>query len=220
MKQIIKNQEPEDFQDWKLLANDDWQPSWTGMPGDIKRSLHHSLIAEQGGICCYCGRRIDAGESHIEHFRPRGRNSFPDLEIVYTNLLASCQREVKPGAPLHCGKKKGKWFNEQLTLSPLDAESEHHFRFGSNGPIMPQDEGDDGARQTIDHLGLDIDKLRALRKSAIEGVISELDTLSDQDLGRLISGFTERDSTGKFPEFCIPIVSVLRELQGAACQAA
>ena len=216
MKLIIKSQEPEDFHEWKQLANDDWQPSWTGMPGDIKRSLHQSLIAEQGGICCYCGRRIDASESHIEHFHPRGRNSFPELEIIYANLLASCQRNVQPGAPLHCGKKKGKWFDERLTLSPLDAESEHRFRFGSNGPIMPLDEGDDGARLTIEHLGLDIDKLRALRRSAIEGVISELDTLSDQDLGLLISGFAERDSNGEFPEFCVPIVTVLRELRKAA----
>lgn len=216
MKQIIKNQEPENFREWKQLANNDWQPSWTGMPGDIKRSLHQSLIAEQGGICCYCGRRIDVSESHIEHFRPRGRNSFPELEIVYANLLASCQRDVQPGAPLHCGKKKGKWFDERLTISPLDAECEHRFCFGSNGPIFPLDEGDEGARETIEHLGLDIDKLRAMRKSAIEGVISELDALSDQDLDRLIAGFTERDNSGQFPEFCMPIVSVLRELQVAA----
>ena len=66
MKQIIKNQEPDNFREWKQLANDDWQPSWTGMPGDIKRNLHQALIDEQGGICCYCGRRIDAGESRAK----------------------------------------------------------------------------------------------------------------------------------------------------------
>lgn len=216
MKQIIKNQEPDDFRDWKQLANDDWQPSWTGMPGDIKRNLHQALIDEQGGICCYCGRRIDASESHIEHFRPRNPNAYPELEIVYTNLLASCQRDVQPGAPLHCGKKKGKWFDEQLTVSPLDPACENRFRFGTNGRIFPMNEGDNGACQTIKHLDLDIEKLRALRKSAIEGVIADLDALSDQDFDLLIAGFTERDNTGQFPEFCMPIVSVLRELQRAA----
>ena len=216
MKQIIKNQEPDDFRDWKQLANDDWQPSWTGMQGDVKRNLHQALIDEQGGICCYCGRRIDANESHIEHFRPRNTNAYPELEIVYTNLLASCQRDVQPGAPLHCDKKKGKWFDEQLTVSPLDPACENRFRFGTNGRIFAMNEGDNGACQTIKHLDLDIEKLRALRKSAIEGVIADLDALSDQDFDLLIAGFTERDNTGQFPEFCMPIVSVLRELQRAA----
>lgn len=216
MKQIIKNQEPEDFRQWKELANDEWQPSWTGMPGDIKRNLHQALIDEQGAICCYCGSRIEARDSHIEHFRPRGRHSFPQLEIEYSNLLASCQRGEKPGAPLHCGKLKGKWFDERHTVSPLEGGCDQRFRFGSDGRIFPHNEGDDGARQTIEHLGLDIDKLRAMRRSAIEGVIADLDNLSDQDLCRLITGFTKRDDADQFPEFCIPIVSVLRELQGAA----
>lgn len=93
MKHIKKNQEPQNFTDWKKRANEDWQPNWKeNFQAPEKTEVHEALLTEQGYICCYCGRRIDYQSSHIEHFQPR--KHYPELALEYTNLLASC-----PGYP-------------------------------------------------------------------------------------------------------------------------
>ena len=101
MKFIDKSKEPEEFTNWKALANQDWQPNWDNFQKPEKNIVHNSLLQEQGYICCYCGRRISRQDSHIEHLKPR--NQYPELALNYHNILASCQKEVKPKEPIHCG---------------------------------------------------------------------------------------------------------------------
>ena len=99
MRHIEKGEPPESFCAWTMLANDNWSPSFENLQNPEKAALHGALLAEQGGVCCYCGGRIDASRSHIEHFRPQ--EIYPHLALDYTNLHASCIRETSPGIPLH-----------------------------------------------------------------------------------------------------------------------
>lgn len=71
MKGVSKIVEPAAFADWKAKANDEWQPSYDILQNPEKQILHESLLAEQGWVCCYCGRHISRLDSHIEHFRPQ-----------------------------------------------------------------------------------------------------------------------------------------------------
>lgn len=48
MKHIVKHHEPEAFASWKALANDDWQPTYDTLSGEIKRAVKSSLMADQG----------------------------------------------------------------------------------------------------------------------------------------------------------------------------
>lgn len=116
MKHINKNQPPQDFIKWKNQANEDWQPSWNNFQKPEKKSVHNSLLKEQGFICCYCSRRIKRTDSHIEHLKPR--NKYPKLVLDYDNFLASCQgeSETPPTIPVHCGHKKDQWFAVQLLM--------------------------------------------------------------------------------------------------------
>ena len=102
MKHIVKGEEPQDLQNWKSSANENWQPTWDGLPGPVKRNLHSALMTEQGFICCYCGKRVSDADSHIEHFKPQVPCEADAL--AYANLLCSCQRQTERREPLHCGK--------------------------------------------------------------------------------------------------------------------
>lgn len=101
MKHIIKHQEPSEFLQWKANATEDWQPSYAQLSGSIKNSVKQALITEQGYLCCYCECRLRDEDSHIEHFRPQHNSSIDSLD--YSNLLCSCQNNLKKGEPRHCG---------------------------------------------------------------------------------------------------------------------
>ena len=108
MKRIVKGAEPVSFAKWK---NQDkmyqrGQHRWKRLSSDVKHELHKVLIAEQGKICCYCGGQVSPQNSHIEHFRPKGKGKYPQLQLKYNNLLCSWQRELQKEVPKHCGNAK------------------------------------------------------------------------------------------------------------------
>jgi len=197
MKYIVKQEEPAAFGEWKALRNDDWTPTYNQLSGDIKGIVKMALMAEQGYICCYCERRLTDNDSHIEHFRPQHDESADALD--FSNMLCSCQNQLKKGEPRHCGNLKDKWFDEQLLLSPLDPECEGRFVFTGDGYISSSQPTDKAATETVVRLGLDIPKLRSLRKSAIEPFLD--DSLNENDVNRFVSGYLQRNSSGMYGEF-------------------
>ena len=59
-----------------------------------KDELRRALVTEQRGLCCYCMGRIRAERTSmkIEHWRSQAR--YPDQQLNYRNLLASCHGRV------------------------------------------------------------------------------------------------------------------------------
>lgn len=108
---IKKSAPPVIFQNYTQQKN----AHFDDMPTEVKQTLRESLVAEQGGICAYCMKRIFANkdEMKIEHLEPRA----PENELDYHNLLAVCHGGEE-GNKKHytCDKKKG---NQHLHLSPL-----------------------------------------------------------------------------------------------------
>jgi len=197
MKHIVKDQNTPDFDKWKASANDDWQPTYEDLSGTIKEEVKNSLIKEQGYICCYCERRLTDDGSHIEHFNPQSNNAVNPLD--YANMLCSCQNQLEQGEPRHCGHLKGDWFDNQLLVSPLDPDCEGHFTYTADGKIQPAEKSDDAARMTIEILGLNINKLNALRKKAIEPFLDE--NLNEQEFSQFVSGYLRKNTGGMFGEF-------------------
>lgn len=201
MKRISKVPEPVVFSDWKASDRMAHRPNWNRVPGEVRRALRASLIAEQGYICCYCEGLISEDDSHIEHFRPISKNEYRDLRLDYANLHCSCQRELEPGEPRHCGYRKGSWFDEDLLISPLAPDCEGRFRYTANGDIFPRRHSDNAATTTIEKLGLCLDKLRALRAAAVDALYD----LPGTQVRRLLASKTD----GRFVAFHTTIDQVL-----------
>jgi len=157
--------------------------------------------------------RIKLNDSHLEHFRPK--KCYPNLQLEYDNLLCSCQLELQKTEPRHCGNAKGSWFDENLTISPLDSMCESRFEYFEDGSMEPSDKNDEGAKQTIAHLALDTEKLNKLREHAIAAALEffDIDTLEEKAIQEQIEIHSQRNpADGQFPKFCSAIVNVLSGL--------
>ena len=190
MKQIVKNQEPPQFLNWKGQGRDQ---IWRQVTRRVKQVVHDALMDEQGHICCYCESRVTRCNSHVEHFRPRSR--FHHLELDYGNLHCSCQRELSRGVPRHCGHKKDNWFDAILLISPQWQNCDKRFKFNVNGEIRPRNPGDLAAKETNKRLGLDLPSLNARRAAAM----GKLQRFSSKEIKALLvcrtTGFIEYFTT-------------------------
>ena len=212
MKHIVKGPEPAELATWKAQWNEATRaPRWEDLSGDVSQAIKRALFAEQGHLCCYCGRRIVDGDSHIEHLVPRNpATGDPALTFSWDNLLASCQANLTRGDPVHCGIKKGDWYEAALMVSPLGAGCEQRFRHELDGRMGPAAEADRAATETIRRLDLDGARLRALRKGAIEGLFAMLDhELQPEEYQKLAAAYRERDAEGKFASFCQAVLAAL-----------
>jgi len=197
MKYVVKGPEPEAFTDWKALENEDWQPTFGTLRGAEKTAVKEALMTEQGFICCYCERRLADEDSHIEHFRPQ---SDPDIDpLDFSNMLCSCQDQLKKGKPRHCGNLKDNWFDPMLLISPFDPDCENRFAFTGRGRIKPAQEADEAAAETIRRLGLGMPKLNSLREKAIEPFLEE--SLTPEELAQFVSGYLKKGGDERFGEF-------------------
>ncbi len=177
MRHIVKGGEPAGFSEWcrKHSADVNW--------GDFSGTNEHQellqqLREEQDDLCCYCEIVIDETKTHVEHFKPRSQ--YPGEVFSYQNMFACCQH------PDSCGhKKKGKYFSE--LISPLSTDCESRFTYTGMGNIIPKDENDTFAQDTIDLLGLNCKRLLDRRKN----ILAELQNASDDYLAMSLENFKE-----------------------------
>jgi uncharacterized protein (TIGR02646 family) len=217
MKHIDKGPEPTELTEWNLaLAGT--PAEWDDLLPEVARALKKALLAEQGHICCYCGRRLLPGDYHIEHQVPRrGATGDASLTFVYRNLLASCQANLGRKDPRHCGTAKGDWYDATLLVSPLDPGCEGRFVYDLDGKVRGADPADEGAKETIAHLDLDGARLRGLRRGVIEALFEGLDHDLDVEERRvLLADYHARDAEGRFGSFCFVLAAALRFLYGDA----
>ncbi len=197
MKYILKQSEPQELIDFKAASNPpDWIPSYDNLTKIAKDATKLALMKEQGYICCYCERRLEANDSHIEHFKPQSDASVDDID--FSNMLCSCQKNINKGDPRHCGNLKGDWFDEALLVSPLSNSCSDNFGYKGDGTIFAIDD-DMAAKTTIKKLGLDIGKLNALRESVIEPFLDG--ALTDEEFKLFVDGYLKIDSHGRYSEF-------------------
>ena len=193
MKYINKRNEPKSFTDWKNEDNIEYAK----LVNPIKSDVKDALLIEQGYICCYCESKISKDNSHIEHFKPKDKDKFPELQLNYNNLLCSCQKQLSKGEPRHCGNSK---CNDMISITPLDINCEAKFQYNADGKIYSTDKT---SKETIQTLQLDIDKLNDLRNKAIEPFLIDPITfkeLSEDELQIFVKGYLEKKD-GIYNEF-------------------
>ncbi len=134
-----------------------------------KDTLRTALVAEQRGLCCYCMCRIEErpASMKIEHWRCRA--NYPERELDYRNLLASCRGgEGMARDRQHCDTSKA---DDDLLWNPADSQRrvENRIRYGTDGAIQSDDPRFD--RQLNDVLNLNLPRIRNQRKASLDSVL-------------------------------------------------
>ena len=211
MKHIEKGSEPKSLTAYNKKVGK--TTKWKSFNRNVKNDVYQSILYEQGYICCYCGIHISRKRCHIEHYRPKSK--YTDLTFTYRNLISSCQGEdeQRPTKPVHCGHKKGGWFDENLMISPLDPNCNKYFRYTGAGEILPTEDPEHqaAAETTIRMLALDINKLKKMRRKVVDGVIQATDGLSEKEIKQLAEAYLERDETESYAPFWATIDYVMRQ---------
>ena len=164
MKHITKGHEPHSLTAHRLQP----QAGFNNYPE--KDELRDPLLTEQGGICCYCMRRITAQNMKIEHWACQANH--PALQLDYQNLLGACDGGERAAVHLqYCDTHKG---NADITVHPADP---HHncevlIKYQADGVIY-------SANPQIDHdldvtLNLNLQRMTANRASVLDGAIAGL----------------------------------------------
>lgn len=177
MKHSNKMLAPAEFITWLGEENADWKPTYDDLSGPPMTAIRESLLAEQGHVCCYCGRRLTDGDGHIDHFWPQAHfdgDERPDLRLHYNNFFRSCGPPGNTGVPKErpstCGDSKGNWYDEVATILPSDPGCEARFTYGQSGRIGAVQSGDQAALNMIEKLGLDDNTLDIERSEIIADV--------------------------------------------------
>lgn len=110
--------------------------SWTEVRN--QRPIREALCFEQGGLCAYCMRRIDADTSHVEHIIPQSVCE-AGQDVAYGNLLAVCDGNERAGnaRAFICDRARR---DSALTVNPLKPETLKSIKYYRNGKIDSTDE--------------------------------------------------------------------------------
>ena len=206
MKYITKGDAPASLENYKQEDNASFDAMYKRQ--DVKIELRNSLIAEQGGLCCYCGGRIKADiTSKIEHLLPRSK--YKDLQLEYSNLLCSCDggegerkgktKSEKKNYPLHSDAKKQ---DKIIEITPLDKNCEQQFAYDEEGNIYGLSIE---AWNTIKILGLDCKTLNNRRRSAIRPYLDQNETNWDAVIQRL-----SEKHDGKYLPYCFAVTYYIK----------
>lgn len=209
MKYIEKQVQPQELIAWvreKATDADGAEREWgyDDMPADVRRAVKVSLIREQGGLCCYTGRRISLQGSHIEHLKPQSVcTNHEDTE--YNNLLAA-HPSSDPGTP-YCAygaHARTNWYHQHQFVHPLRRDCEQRIRYRFDGKVSATSPADSAAVETIRRLQLDHLELRQMRERAIYEALFDRE-LGEAQVRRLMVAMDERNGNGDFRPFCFAI---------------
>lgn len=210
MRQIQKRMEPKEITDWKskFKKKNGREPNYGDLTSDsdagkkqIKAKLKEALLQEQYYLCCYCCAQITMESSHIEHFRPKGKQGYEKLSLAYENMHACCKVKGQ------CGDKKGSNFDEKLMISPLSRECETSYSFGVGGEILVScNEGP--AEYTKELLDLNSERLKNARRAAMWAA-EVFDVEDEQERQNLIAEYSTPEA-GELVPFCDIILYQLK----------
>lgn len=154
---------------------------WDDLATQCKRELRAALVLMQGipGVttpdaseyglrCAYCEGPI-FHEGHIEHFRRKNAQHFPQLTFDWNNLFLAC------GSHAHCGHYKDRQgalaYDPAQLIKPDQHEPDSYLYFHSSGDVLARSglNTADASRAdgTIRVFGLDDRALAGARARAL-----------------------------------------------------
>jgi uncharacterized protein (TIGR02646 family) len=217
MRNIIKGAEPKSLEVHRCSEHADYGNLPTMTLDEIRRHL----VAEQGGICCYCMERIipDGSLMKIEHWLSQDDN--PDHDLDYKNMLGACngvtdtnilnQRgKLQVKRLTHCDTARG---STQLSRNPanLTDNVEKLIHYLADGTIFSYDER--FQHDICKTLNLNHEIIKENRKAVLIGFIKYFKkgkSLSKTDLKKYIDQWNVPEN-GQFKQYCQVIIYWLRK---------
>ena len=204
MRKIEKRAEPQELTQWRAANQADPDGSGINFGYDLLRQspavvnrLMDSLLAEQGGLCAYTGRRIDRETTHVEHLRPQTSwKAQRGLDVAYSNMVGCWPQPNGPRSQYGAHPKED-WpapGEEGLFVSPFSSGCEARFAFNQRGEIKPAKPADQAAGTTIEKLKLDNKLLTALRRQEIESVLGTMRGLSLKEARQRLRGIEDAEA--------------------------
>ncbi len=206
MKKINKKVEPTALTEYRAKDNSHFD----NMPKECKEILQEALLEEQGYICAYCMRRIPVKDNSIdtkikiEHILCRSDNDKKTLD--YKNMVICCPGSIN--GSLHCDASKGK---KDISFDMFSDYLFTTLRYNSkDGEITSTNDTYNYDIENI--LRLNNLRLKRNRIEAFNGVVLELNKIgwNRHNINAMISKYKNRNSDGKYFEFCEAIIYYLR----------
>jgi uncharacterized protein (TIGR02646 family) len=179
-----------------------------------KDTLRACLVREQLGLCCYCMSRIGSGadQMKIEHWHAQNPGKYPQEQLDYRNLLASCKGgDGQHGALRHCDTSKG---DSDLLWNPaadgLAIEEATFYR--ADGKVYSKNTRWDADLNNILHLNLKF--LEENRRQALAGFVEgfrKVGGLQSPKLEKLLRHWLGEDNGSELKPFAGVIVYWLRK---------
>jgi len=218
MKFVKKAGEPHDYKAWRKLVKGTQDEHYQiGLKNPLKAKLHEALVREQGYLCAYTMKRIDRGNSHIEHIKPETlcRNDCVGSDLEYENMVACFPREGMRVKYRYGAQARDDWWENDGAefVTPLDVNCERRFQFDLQGNIAAVN-GHAAAKKTIKKLGLDHPTLTEDRKRVIQEFVygeTGADPLSVAKAEQSFGSICEADKENEFLEFCVAIRDALMQ---------
>lgn len=193
------------------------------------RQLQGYLNEEQGGVCCYCGAKLqypDAGHYSVEHVLPR--SNWPELVGEYRNLLLSCHSSESERTDIknsvrnkrdrrrlfHCDEYKN---DKELHYTPLQTYCQKHFSYKIDGSVKGDSQE---ANDDIATLNLNCKALQDRRREQMLAYLFTDTTAGPEMLDKeLLSAFRQevgkRGADGNYCEFYFVIADIIDQLLNA-----
>ena len=200
MIKIDKGSEPNS---WMLIRR---TPGMTYDASD-KTDLRASLLKEQGFICGYCMRRVNAANSRIEHLKPQSlslRQGKPEETLDYSNMIVCCDGDINGSnaeKQFHCDrhKKETPIHFTPFTQHPIDSISYS----SKTGEIKSSDSIINDDINKV--LNLNLGRLKENRLAVLRGVIVMLGTKKDwkkSEIQSLLNNYISKDANGQKKAYC------------------
>lgn len=200
MIKIDKGIEPNQ---WMLIRR---TPGMTYDAAD-KTDLRASLLNEQGFICGYCMRRIDAAHSRIEHLKPQSLSMSqgkPEETLDYTNMIVCCDGDINSSnseKQFHCDRHKKE---NSIHFTPFDQYVIDSISYSSKtGEIKSSDSKINDDINKV--LNLNLGRLKENRRAILQGVLVMLGTKKDwkkSEIQSLLNHYINKDANGQKKAYC------------------
>lgn len=210
MRAIKKGTEPNSLAQHRSSSSGDYIADYANYKS--MGELRAALVAEQGGICCYCMKRIRATETDmkVEHWACQSDHS--DKQLDYGNMLGACLgNEGSPKVAQHCDTRKANLSLSKNPANPAD-QVESYISFGADGKITASDTDFD--QELNDVLNLNLPWMKTNRKSVLDGFLHTLKgktgTLTEAYLKKMILHWDGGEGVLR-EEYCFVVVYWLRK---------